>query len=69
MQARQRTSEAERLLTASREPGQDTAEVLQSYGPDEVVIRTSSGSRFLTNKRACIPQDKLKPGTRVSVNA
>ncbi|CAL6060886.1 26S_protease regulatory subunit S10B [Hexamita inflata] len=64
-----KTAEAEKTLTASREPGQDTAEVLQPLSNDEVVIRTSNGPRYLTNKRACVPLSKLKPGTRVSVSA
>lgn len=57
------------MLTASREPGQDTAEVLQRFTDDEIVIRTSIGPRFLTNRRTAVPVASLKPGARVSINA
>ncbi|KAH0571486.1 26S protease regulatory subunit S10B [Spironucleus salmonicida] len=62
------SEDSERLLKAAREPGQDTAEVLQCLTPNEIIVRSSNGPRYLTNKRTMIPYEKLIPGARVSLS-
>lgn len=55
-------------LKAQQSVGQIVGEVLQMLDPEKFIVKASMGPRYVVGVRSKIDRNKLKPGTRVTLD-
>ena len=55
-------------LKAFQSVGQIIGEVLQMLNPEKFIVKTSMGPRYVVGIRSKLDREKLKPGTRVTLD-
>ena len=58
----------EDYLKAQQSVGQIIGEVLQMLTPEKFIVKASMGPRYVVGVRSKIEREKLKPGTRVTLD-